>query len=433
MKIKLRTSLRFAPFLAPVLLFAACAHAPPPGVAPDILAAQASADSAPTLNLMREQGERFAQQPFLPGNAATLLIDGPASFSALAAAIEGARHRIDMESYEFDDRAGGHFAELLIAAAGRGVAVNLIYDAWGAGDTSAALFQRLRAGGVRVLEYNPLAPNARVPVSVNARDHRKLLVVDGRIAITGGVNISQVYQKAQPGQARPEETAWRDTDVRLEGPVVAQFGRYFVETWRRQRGPVIANPPAAPGPVAGGIRVQAIDGAPDDGKPLIYRTLLAAIALSRKSVHLTTGYFVPTPDLLRAMTGAARRGVDVQVIVPSLSDSDAALAAGRARYGDLLAAGVRVHEFQGRVLHAKTAVIDGAWTAIGSSNLDWRSTVWNNEIDAILLDAGFGVQMEAVFAADVAASKTIDLQQWRRRGLLQRARELKAKLMEQLL
>ena len=151
-------------------------------------------------------------------------------------------------------------------------------------------------------------------------------------------------------------------------------------------------------------------------------------------MHLTTGFFVPTPDLAHALQAAARRGVDVQVIVPGRSTSDAAVAAGRSKYGDLLEAGVKLHEFQGRVLHAKTAaVIDGAWSAVGSSNLDWRSTVWNNEIDAIILGPGFGGQMEAVFQADVAASKTIDLAAWRRRGLGERMREAKAKLVEKLL
>lgn len=417
-----------------VLLLAACARAPTPGVASDILNAQASASPERSLELMREQGERFARQPFLPGNKATLLINGPASFAALAAAINGARQRVDMESYEFDDQAGGQFADLLIAAAQRGVAVNLIYDAWGANDTSSELFTRLRDGGVRVLEYNPLAPNARVPISVNARDHRKLLCVDGRIAITGGVNISRVYENVASGPVRnPNESAWRDTDVQLEGPVVAQFGHYFVETWRHQKGPAIADPPDAPAPAEGGALVQAIDGAPDDGRPLIYRTLLASIELSRKSVHLTTGYFVPTPDLLEAMIRAAQRGVDVQVIVPGQSDSDAALTAGRARYGNLLEAGVGVHEFQSRVLHAKTAVIDGAWTAIGSSNLDWRSTVWNNEIDAIILGSDIGGQMERVFQSDVDASKPIDLEQWRNRGIVERFHEMKSHLVEKLL
>jgi len=213
---------------------------------------------------------------------------------------------------------------------------------------------------------------------------------------------------------------------------VAQFEHYFMETWRGQKGPTLAEPPP-PRLVRGSLMVQAIDGAPDNGQPLIYRTLLASIALAQKSVHLTTGFFVPTPDTMHALEAAAQRGVDVQVIVPGRSTSDAAVAARRSKYGDLLEAGVKLHEYQGRVLHAKTAVIDGAWSAVGSSNLDWRSTVWNNEIDAIILGLDFGGQMEAAFQSDVAASKTIELAAWRRRGLGERVRELRAKLAERLL
>lgn len=316
--------------------------------------------------------------------------------------------------------------------------MNLVYDGWGAASTPAALFDRLRAGAVRVLEFNPLTPNGRVPVDVNRRDHRKLLCVDGRLAITGGVNISKVYQNTAGAEAgSPDDEAWRDTDVRIEGPVVAQFERYFLQTWRGQHGPALADPPAAPraGPKAGpgGIEVLAIDGAPDNGQPLIYRTMLATIALARRSVHLTTGFFVPTPDLVDALQAAARRGVDVQVIVPGRSTSGAALAGGRATYGALLEAGVGVHEYQGRILHAKTAVVDGAFSAVGSSNLDWRSTVWNNEIDAVILGEGFGGRMEAMFAADVAASRTIGLAAWRRRGLGERLREMEARLVRRLL
>ena len=423
---------RFGLFLLTFLT--GCAAQPVPGVNPDLLAAAVRANPTRNLELMREQGERFAHVPFLAGNGAELLINGPASFAALAEAIRSAQMRIDMESYEFDDAAGAEFGDILLAARQRGVEVNLIYDAWGAKNTSSALFDRLRAGGVRVLEYNPLAPNARVPVSVNARDHRKLLCVDGKVAITGGVNISRVYENS-PGQPNsdPGDSAWRDTDVRIEGPVVGQFEHYFMETWRQQRGPVLAEPPLPPAGGVGGSAMQAIDGAPDNGQPLIYRTLLAAITLAQKSVHLTTGFFVPTPDLMQALEMAAHKGVDVQVIVPGRSGSDAAVAAGRSKYGDLMEAGVKLHEFQGRILHAKTAVIDGAWTAIGSSNLDWRSTVWNNEIDVIILGNDLGAQMEALFQADIASSKTIDLADWRRRGLGERARELKAKLIEKLL
>ncbi len=383
---------------------------------------------------MRQQGERFAQVPFVTGNQVELLVNGPASFAALSEAIRSAKTRIDMESYEFDEQAGGEFSDMLIAARGRGVEVNLIYDAWGAAGTPAALFDRLRQGGVQVLEFNPMRPNGRVPVELNKRDHRKLLCIDGKLAITGGVNISQVYENApQPQGTDPERQAWRDTDVRIEGPVVAQFERYFMETWHQQRGPALAAPPPTPATPAGTVTAQAIDGAPDSEQPLIYRTLLAAIELSQKSVHLTTGFFVPTPDLSRALIAAARRGVDVQLVVPGQSTSSAAVAAGRSGYGKLLEAGVGIHEREHKVLHAKTAVIDGQWSAVGSSNLDWRSTVWNNEIDAIILGPEFGAKMEAMFKDDVAASHAISLQAWRRRGLGERFREFQAKVVETLL
>ncbi len=422
--------------LMPLVIIAAvagCATEPRPRTSPDLLAA-AAVDPARNLDLMREQGERFAHVPFLAGNRVELLIDGPATFNALAAAIRSARTRIDMESYEFDESAGWVFADLLLAAKRRGVEVNLIYDAWGANDTRSALFDQMRQGGVKVLEYNPLRPNARVPIKVNARDHRKLLCVDGKIAITGGVNISRVYWNTlEHAAADPNDKAWRDTDVRIEGPVVAQFEHYFMETWQQQKGPVLADAPPAPPAIPGGMTVQAIDGAPDDGQPLIYRTLLAAIALSQTSVHLTTGFFVPTPDLMQALEGAARRGIDVQVIVPGRSTSDAAVAIGRSEYGRLLQSGVKLHEFQRRILHAKTAVIDGAWSAIGSSNLDWRSTVWNNEIDAIILDVEFGKKMEKLFKADLASSKTVEISAWQHRSLGKRIQELKAQLFERLL
>jgi cardiolipin synthase A/B len=429
-------STRHTPCYAAALLalLSGCAAPPKVAVSPDVVYAAAHADPARRLELMRIQGERFARTPFLPGNRVKLLVDGPASFAALAAAIRSAHTRVDMESYEFDDAAGAQFADILLAARMRGVEVNLIYDAWGTLDTSAALFDRLRKGGVQVLEYNPLAPNTRVPIRINDRDHRKLLCVDGGVAITGGVNISQVYENMPgPPNRGTDDLAWRDTDVRIEGPVVAQFERYFMETWRAQKGSPLAAPPAPPAPRPDGLVVQAIDGAPEDGQPLIYRTLLGAVALAHTSVHLTTGFFVPTPDLARALEDAARRGVDVQVIVPSLSTSDTAVAAGRAKYGDLLEAGVKLHEYQGRVLHAKTAVIDGMWSAIGSSNLDWRSTVWNNEIDAIVLGTAIGGQMEALFQDDLAASKTITLARWQRRSVLERVREIKARVVEELL
>ncbi len=421
------------------LAISGCVSAPTPGVAPDLLAAEAGADPARALALMREQGERLAHKPFLSGNRAELLVNGPAAFAALAQAISTARLRIDMESYEFDAKAGLHFSDLLLAARKRGVAVNLIYDGWGALGTPASVFNQLRRAGAHVLEYNPLGPNRRVGIELNQRDHRKLLCVDGRLVITGGVNISEVYENP-PGRAvaQPDAADWRDTDVRIEGPVTAQFEHYFMESWRTQRGPRIAPPPLTRPPLTpstrrGDLLIQAIDGAPESGHPLIYRTLISVITLARQSIHLTTGFFAPPPELVRALQSAARRGVDVELVLPSQSTSNAALGAGRFDYAELLAAGVHIHERLHKVLHAKTVVIDGAWSAIGSSNLDWRSVVWNNEIDAVIIGKDFGSRMEALFAYDVHQSRTITRQSWSRRPVSERLDEWIAHLVQVLL
>ena len=408
---------------------AACAVAPP--VDQDTERAMQEADAPGRLAIFRREGERIAPTKFVDGNAVELLRNGPATYQAMTDLIGLARQRIDMESYEFDTVEGGKFADLLIAKAAQGIAVNLMYDAWGSFETPKALFDRMRQGGVRVVEFSPFDPAQLVSLDLNRRDHRKLLVVDGAVAITGGVNISQVYEnrRREPRSDDPDKQPWRDTDIRLQGPAVAEFERLFVTAWQEQKGPPIAAI-ATPAARAGDLQVQAIDGAPIDHRPLIYRTLLVAITLARSSVHLTTGFFVPTPDLELALERAAGRGVDVELILPSQSDSSMALAAGRARYEDLMDAGVHIFERQDAVLHAKTAVIDGMWSTVGSSNLDWRSVVENAEINAVVLGGAFGQQMEAMFAEDRARSKPIDPVAWAHRPFGERFDEWTAQLWD---
>jgi cardiolipin synthase len=287
---------------------------------------------------------------------------------------------------------------------------------------------------VQVVAYHPLGQDGKLDLDVDRRDHRKLLVVDGTVAITGGVNVTAAYlnPKGSPS-TDPDRMAWRDTDVRIEGPAVAEFERLWLRTWAEQHGPALPPPSPTPGLVRGASLVQAIDGAPVDHHPVIYETILAAIALSKSSVHLTTGFFAPPPELDEALRDAARRGVDVALVVPAHSTSDAARAAGRAHYTGLLQAGVKIYERQGVVLHAKTAVVDGLWSTVGSSNLDWRSTILNNEIDAVILDRDFGERMEAMFRDDVAASKQITPQAWAQRGLGERLDEFWAGMLDRLL
>ncbi len=417
-----------------VFLLALAACAAPSHVDPKAIAATAPPTEQGAIALLTKISSHFEQAPFVTGNEVALLRDGPATYAAMTAAITSATRRIDMESYQFDTAAAAKFAPLLIKKSAQGMQVHLIYDAWGSMAEDAALFDQLRQGGVQVISYNPLGANGKIDLDFNRRDHRKLLVVDGAIAITGGVNVTGAYLNPKGSTSDdPDKMEWRDTDIRIEGPVVAQFEALWEKTWKEQHGPALPPAPETSGFIRGPSIVQAIDGAPVDGHPVIYETLLSAFALAKVSIHLTTGFFVPTPQMEEALQDAARRGVDVAIVVPANSDSGAARAAGRSHYAELLEAGVKIHERQGVVLHAKTAVVDGLWSTVGSSNLDWRSTILNNEIDAVVLGRDFGTKMEAMFREDVAKSKQVTPQIWAQRGLGERINEIWARMLDRVL
>ncbi len=384
-------------------------------------------------HLARE--EAIVGSPMVVGNRATLLKDGPATFARMFAAIEGARHHIDMETYIIEDDAlGNRFADALIRKRHEGVEVNLIYDSVGSINTSDAFFARLIDAGVRVLEFNPVSPvTARKGWDVNHRDHRKLLIVDGATAFVGGINISGVYSGSsfrKPAQSRPKTgLPWRDTHVKIEGPVVAAFQKLFLATWQKQGGEQLpARKPVAPRGSAGGDVVHAIGSSPDEPFSLIYATLISAIGSAETSVHLTNAYFVPDPQLLAALADAVKRGVDVAIILPSVTDSALVFHAGRSFYTELLRIGVRILERKDALLHAKTAIVDGVWSTIGSTNLDWRSFLHNDEVNAVILGAGFAAQMEAMFVADEAASTAITLDRWEKRSVGERIKERFARL-----
>jgi cardiolipin synthase len=379
-----------------------------------------------------------AGSPLVLGNKLTLLQNGPATYQAMFTAIRAARNHINLETYIFDDdEAGQQFSDLLLQRQAAGVQVNVIYDSVGGILNGPELVERLRAGGIAVLEFNPVSPLAENSKTLlwNNRDHRKLLVIDGRIAFTGGINISDTYTSA-PGKRAPKKDAgdkptagWRDTHIRIEGPVVAEFQKLFIDTWTRQKGAPLARRRYFPELKAQGDEmVRAIGSTPDDPHSLIYLTLLSAISHAEREVHLTIAYFAPDPQLLKALTDAAQRGVEVSLVLPSNSDSWAIFHLGRSYYSRLLRGGVSIHERRGAVMHAKSVCIDGVWSTIGSTNMDWRSFLHNDEINAVVLGRGFAVQMEAMFAADLAESNTITLERWRDRGWMNRLKEWTARL-----
>jgi cardiolipin synthase len=378
--------------------------------------------------------------PLILGNKTTLLKDGPATYAAMFKAIGSAQDHINLESYIIeDDAVGREFSDLLLAQQRRGIQVNLIYDSVGGLNTPKLFYDRLKQAGVAVLEFNPVNPlAARGTWLINNRDHRKLLIVDGRTAFIGGINISSVYSSGSilRRAAKPTQNGsnWRDTDLQLDGPVVAEFQKLFLQTWAKQHGPPLAQKNYYPTlSRAGNDIVRTIGSTPDDPYSLLYLTLMSAIGNAEKQVYLTNAYFVPDPQLRKALTDAATRGVDVRLILPSRSDSALVFHAGRAHYADLLAGGVHIYELTGALLHAKTAMVDGVWSTVGSTNLDWRSFMDNDEIDAVILGRDFAAQMAAMFAADLAASQAIDPTTWQDRPMQFKLKEWLAQWLERWL
>ena len=387
-----------------------------------------------TRHLALEQA--LSDSPLLAGNKVELLIDGPSTYRAMFAAIEAARDHINMETYILeDDEVGKRFAAALIAKQQQGVQVNLIHDGVGTLATPAEFFTRLSDAGVKVLEFNPVNPlTAKAGWDVNQRDHRKLLIVDGKTAFLGGINISSVYSSgsfSRGAKSAPGGPGWRDTDLQIDGPVVAEFQKLFLDTWAGQQGePLPARtyfPTLAP---QGKEVVHAIGSSPDDPYSLIYATLISALDAAQREVLLTNAYFVPDPQLRTALKAAVARGVDVKLVLPARTDSALVFHAGRSYYDELLSAGVRLFERRDVVLHAKTALIDGVWSTVGSTNLDWRSFLHNQELNAVVLGAEFGQRMRASFDVDLAQSDEVTLSQWQGRTLDLRVKEMFARLWQ---
>ena len=375
--------------------------------------------------------------PLSSGNRVVLLEDGPDTYRAMFAAIKLARDHINMQTYILEaDEIGQRFAAALINKQREGVQVNVIYDSAGSFAMPAPFLQRLKDAGIRTLEFNPVNPlTAKGGWDVNQRAHRKLLIIDGKTVFLGGINISSVYSR---GSFSRQETArantnvpWRDTDLQIDGPVVAEFQKLFLATWQKQQGESLLPREYFPDLVAQGDDVvHAIGSTPDDAFSLMYVTLLSAINSAETDALLTNAYFVPDPQLIKALKAAVRRGVDVRLVLPGSTDSVLVFNAGRSYYDELLRGGVKIYERRRALMHAKTVSIDGVWSTVGSTNLDWRSFLHNEEVNAVVLGTDFGDRMRTVFERDVANSAQITLEKWRRRPLQSRATELFCRLWQ---
>jgi cardiolipin synthase len=391
--------------------------------------------------------EALAGNALSVGNRAVLLEDGEQTYAAMLSAIKAAKHHVHMETYIFEaDDVGKKFAAALAERARAGLKVRLIYDAVGSIKTPKEFFDGLAAKGVEVVAFNPLAPGAVLKSgleAINHRDHRKLIVVDGRVAFLGGINISGVYSSpsssGSSAGSRPsgkgvdnqiDSQPWRDMQTRIVGPVVADLQRAFLQQWATQRKePLIEDkayyPQLAP---QGPHVVRAIEGSPaEDGVNAMYVAFISAIDNAEKEVMMMNPYFVPHERLVQSLEEAARRGVEVKLILPSRSDSWLAFYAGRSFYEHLLDAGVKIFERNDRILHAKTATVDGVWSTVGSTNLDWRSLLYNDEINAVVIGPEFADQMNAVFRNDLAESSEITRESWHNRSIEERIKEKAAR------
>jgi len=385
--------------------------------------------------------EAVAGSPLMVGNRTTLFEDGESTYVAMFKAIAAAKKHINVETYIIeDDEVGKRFSDALIAKQKQGVQVALMYDSVGSIATPKAFFQRLNNGGIKTLEFNPVNPLlAKKGWELNQRDHRKLLIVDGRTVFLGGINISSVYSSGLSGHRKgqtskksngQDKLPWRDTHLMVEGPVAAEFQKHFMASWIKQKGSALPDKEYFPAQMAKGKEVvRAIaSSADDEGGGQIYSTLVSAINSAETSIFLTNAYFAPDEHFMKALADAVARQVDVKIILPSKTDSELVFHAGRSYYAALLDSGVKIYERGEALLHAKTALIDGVWSTVGSTNLDWRSFLHNDEINAVILGAEFAQQMNKLFEKDLAASTQVTQETWAARSLLFRLKEQGARL-----
>ena len=361
------------------------------------------------------------------GNRAEILNNGDEIFPAMIEAIRAARVTVNLEHYIFkDDRAGKPVAEALMEAARRGVEVRVLVDGTGS-KFAGPMLERMRQAGVKTAMFRPI--RLWTLHKIVRRTHRKILVVDGTVSFTGGFCIADQWL----GDARgPKE--WRDTMVRATGPVSAQMQAIFSENWTFATGEILAGekfyPRVEP---AGDVRAQAIKISRGDASSLAAMLHFVAIQSARRSIHIQNAYFVPTRQVRQALIRASRRGVDVRIMVPGRHiDWPLVRMATRRHYGELLAAGVRIFEYNRTMMHQKDAVIDGIFSTIGSINFDARSLHENAEVSLAFYDRDFGERLEATFAEDARHSREITYEGWKKRGVEERLAEVVSSFFEPL-
>ena len=357
--------------------------------------------------------------PVLDGNRYEVLLNGDRIFPSMLEAIRGARETINFETYIYwSDEIGRDFADALVERARAGVKVNVLLDWIGSAKMEEAYIAEMKAAGVTVLKFHP--PHWSNLGRLNNRTHRKLLVIDGRIGFTGGVGIADQWT----GHAQSPKH-WRDTHFKVEGPVVAQIQAVFMDNWIKATGKVLHGaeyfPTLEP---RGEGRGQMFSSSPTGGSESMELMYLMSITAARRTIRLSSSYFVPNELVVQALVTAMNRGVKLQIITPGEHiDTETVRSASRALWGQLLAAGAEIHEYAPTMYHCKVMIVDEFLVSTGSTNFDDRSFRLNDEANLNIYDRDFAREQVAVFDADLARSRRITLQQWENRPLKERIAE----------
>ena len=393
----------------PLLLavFAGCGHRP------EVLHLPALEIGTPTFAATLAA---YAGSGVIGGNRVDVLLNGDEIFPAKLRAIQRARKTITYAQYVWEDgQPSENMSRALAERCRAGVAVNVLVDGVGALSMPDSYRREMVDAGCRVETFRPLNPFTID--RANNRNHRRILVVDGQVGITGGSGMSGKW-----GGDGKTEDHWRDTDVKVEGPVVGQLQGAFAENWLETTGIALGGPEYFPQAIErkGGVAAQAVRSSPAGGGAAMYTMFLLAMASAQRSIYITNPYFLPDAKMVETLVQTGRRGVRVVLLLPGAIDHNLVREASRSELGRLLRVGIEIYEYQPALLHAKTMVVDGRWATVGSTNLDRRSFALNDEMNLVIYDVTIAQRLERVFADDLSRSKRITYEDWRKRGIIGR-------------
>ena len=351
--------------------------------------------------------------PFLQNNKVTVLNNGDEFYPAMLEAIANAKKTITMETYIYwAGQIGRQFALAMADRARAGVSVKLLLDAIGSATIGKEILQILKEGGCEIAWYNRIW--LRTMGHFNNRNHRKSLIVDGRVAFTGGAGIGDQWN----GDARTKKH-WHDIQVHVEGPGAIGLQAGFAQNWLETTGELVSGPGYFPPPdAAGTISTQTILSSPRSASSAVRIMYYLSIMSARKTIYIANPYFIPDDSAVQILVEASQRGVDVKVMVAGIhNDMRISRYAGIHLYGRLLEAGIEIYEYNRTMLHQKTMVVDGIWTTIGTTNFDNRSFALDEESNVCVYDRRLAEQLESIFIEDLTSCKQVRLERWRRRGL----------------